>query len=213
MPLEDGSSSSSTENGSDRCRSDEDSSDSDTDSEQVAVDREELLTNSLELDELNAPAVKDAQEARSAAPAHLGAKRDRLRDSSRHQRRYREERRLGHPATSGHRGWWRTLFGGVFVRHPSSVLARTLVVLSTALVAVFAGASFGNFMSLIGSLGAASLAYCVPSYMHYRVLAADREWYWRAKDALVFLFGVTAALVGTAVTLYEIIHTDSSKPS
>jgi solute carrier family 36 (proton-coupled amino acid transporter) len=91
-----------------------------------------------------------------------------------------------------------------FVSDPKRVCARIIIVLATAITGMFAGASFGLFQSLIGSLGASSLAYTVPSLLHVRIFGDQISAGARAKDWAISLFGITGTIVGTATAVWEI---------
>lgn len=102
----------------------------------------------------------------------------------------------------------------LFIGDPRQIIARITIVLATALVAMLAGASFGLFQALVGSLGASVLAYSAPAFMHVRAFGAQSSQAVRMKDWTIFVFGVTGAIVGTGTTLYEIslIHAGQAKP-
>ncbi|KAA8492557.1 Proton-coupled amino acid transporter 2 [Porphyridium purpureum] len=110
-------------------------------------------------------------------------------------------------AVASHAGHWH-----VFVRNPMSILGRIVVVLLTVLIATFAGASFGNFMSLIGSLGAASLAYCMPSFLHLHRFGSQMSFWGKAKDVAILTFGIIAAVVGTVLSIMEMVRSEGNVP-
>eukprot|EP00168_Porphyra_purpurea_P008540 TRINITY_DN2083_c0_g1_i10.p1 TRINITY_DN2083_c0_g1~~TRINITY_DN2083_c0_g1_i10.p1 ORF type:complete len:552 (-),score=138.55 TRINITY_DN2083_c0_g1_i10:229-1884(-) len=103
---------------------------------------------------------------------------------------------------------------GVFVSDARRVLGRFLIVAGTAVVAMLAGASFGLFQSLVGSLGAATLAYTVPSLLHLKLYGNTLPLHVRIKDYAILAFGVVGAVLGTAVTVWEIarIHSGAAVP-
>lgn len=105
-------------------------------------------------------------------------------------------------------------FGSVFVSDARRVLGRFLIVAGTAVVAMLAGASFGLFQSLVGSLGAATLAYTVPSILHLKQFGNTLPMHVRIKDYFILAFGLTGALLGTLETLKQIalIHTGEVAP-
>jgi solute carrier family 36 (proton-coupled amino acid transporter) len=91
-----------------------------------------------------------------------------------------------------------------FVRDPRRVVARVAVVLATALTAMLAGASFGLFQSLVGSIGASTLAYTAPSLFHVLVFKDRLTGLQKVKNWAIFCFGVTGSVVGTLTTIWEI---------
>mmetsp|Transcript_12815 Transcript_12815/g.26007 ORF Transcript_12815/g.26007 Transcript_12815/m.26007 type:complete len:519 (+) Transcript_12815:103-1659(+) len=91
----------------------------------------------------------------------------------------------------------------LFVHDLRSILGRLLIVLGTAVVAMLAGKSFGLFQSLVGSLGAASLAYSFPSLLHVTIFGREMSRIARIRDYAVFVFGVVGAIMGTGLSIYE----------
>lgn len=102
----------------------------------------------------------------------------------------------------------------IFVRDARRVLGRFLIVAGTAVVAMLAGASFGLFQSLVGSLGAATLAYTIPAILHLKQFGNTLPMHIRIKDYIILAFGLTGALLGTLETLKQIalIHTGEAAP-
>jgi len=100
----------------------------------------------------------------------------------------------------------------LFVTNPASIIGRLLIVLTTVLVASFAGASFGNFMSLIGSLGAATLAYSIPSIMHLYTFWNQLSKWTKAKDFAILTFGILAAVLGTVISIFEMVRSEGKLP-
>lgn len=90
-----------------------------------------------------------------------------------------------------------------FVSEPWKIAFRFAIVVLTAITAMLAGANFGLFQSLVGSLGASALAYSAPAYFHVRVFGRTLTPAEKMKDWLIFAFGVIGAVVGTIVTLME----------
>mmetsp|Transcript_11747 Transcript_11747/g.35810 ORF Transcript_11747/g.35810 Transcript_11747/m.35810 type:complete len:473 (+) Transcript_11747:357-1775(+) len=86
------------------------------------------------------------------------------------------------------------------------ILSRFLIVLGTALVAVFAGKSFGLFQSLIGSLGASMLAYTAPSILHLKVFGRDLSKLSLLRNGLIMTVGILGTIVGTATTVRELLR-------
>jgi solute carrier family 36 (proton-coupled amino acid transporter) len=99
-----------------------------------------------------------------------------------------------------------------FVSDPALILLRFTIVIATAVTAMLAGASFGLFQALVGSLGASTLAYAAPSLFHVRVFRDELSVAERVKDWSIFAFGVIGSIVGTAVSLWEIskVHTGAA---
>jgi solute carrier family 36 (proton-coupled amino acid transporter) len=91
-----------------------------------------------------------------------------------------------------------------FVKDPRQVIGRVTIVCATAVTAMLAGASFGLFQSLVGSVGASTLAYTAPSLFHVRVFGDRLSGRQKAKDWAIFAFGVLGSVVGTLTTLWEI---------
>lgn len=93
-----------------------------------------------------------------------------------------------------------------FVQEPWKVAFRLIVVLATSIIAMLAGANFGLFQSLVGSLGASSLAYSAPALFHVKVFGNTLTRRERIKDWSIFCFGVIGAVVGTFATLNEFVN-------
>mmetsp|Transcript_5021 Transcript_5021/g.21751 ORF Transcript_5021/g.21751 Transcript_5021/m.21751 type:complete len:501 (-) Transcript_5021:888-2390(-) len=98
----------------------------------------------------------------------------------------------------------RTLFANQWYQ----VLCRFLVVMATAMVAMFAGKSFGLFQSLIGSLGASFLAYTGPAYLHWYMFRNEMGPLAKSRDFFIFMIGIVGSVVGTTVTLMEMFRAD-----
>lgn len=90
-----------------------------------------------------------------------------------------------------------------FVKEKLRIGIRLSIVIATALTATLAGANFGLFQSLVGSMGASCLAYSAPAFFHVKVFSRQLSFGEKVKDWLIFSFGVTGAVVGTIATLYE----------
>jgi solute carrier family 36 (proton-coupled amino acid transporter) len=101
------------------------------------------------------------------------------------------------------------IHSSLFVSDRKLILSRLLIVLGTGITAILAGASFGLFQSLVGSLGASSLAYTAPSLFHVRIFGDRLSAGARAKDWAIVAFGVIGTIVGTVTTIWEIsrVHT------
>ena len=98
-----------------------------------------------------------------------------------------------------------------FVSEPWKIMFRFAVVLGTAITATCAGANFGLFQSLVGSMGASCLAYSAPAYFHVTVYGRTLSRGEKLKDWLIFAFGVVGAIVGTACTLMEFFEQRRAK--
>lgn len=98
-----------------------------------------------------------------------------------------------------------------FVTEPWKIMFRFSVVLGTAIIATCAGANFGLFQSLVGSMGASCLAYSAPAYFHVTVYGRTLSRGEKVKDWLIFAFGVVGAIVGTACTLLEFFEQRRAK--
>jgi len=90
-----------------------------------------------------------------------------------------------------------------FVRDWRSISGRLMIVLATALTAILAGKSFGMFQALVGSLGAASLAYTIPPLLYIHKFRRDMSPGGVAFNWFIVGFGVVGAVVGTATSIYE----------
>ena len=90
-----------------------------------------------------------------------------------------------------------------FVTSKSRVLARMVVVLFTAVIAQFAADSFGLVQSLVGSVGASVLAYTAPALIANHV---ETEKWPRFKNWAVVAFGVVGGVVGTVVSVMDIVQ-------
>mmetsp|Transcript_5019 Transcript_5019/g.21747 ORF Transcript_5019/g.21747 Transcript_5019/m.21747 type:complete len:86 (-) Transcript_5019:113-370(-) len=80
--------------------------------------------------------------------------------------------------------------------------------MATAMVAMFAGKSFGLFQSLIGSLGASFLAYTGPAYLHWYMFRNEMGPLAKSRDFFIFMIGIVGSVVGTTVTLMEMFRAD-----
>lgn len=99
------------------------------------------------------------------------------------------------------------------VRDPRRIIARITIVLGTALTAMLAGASFGLFQSLVGSIGGSTLAYTAPALFHLRTFKGSLTPFQRWKNWAIFVFGISGTLCGTAATVYEIAKVHASDAS
>lgn len=99
---------------------------------------------------------------------------------------------------------------GKMVSDWRQILARTTIVIATGATAMLAGASFGLFQSLVGSVGASTLAYTAPSLFHLRVFRGELSLWQRARDWGIFVFGLLGSIIGTAVTVWEITQVHAS---
>ena len=98
-----------------------------------------------------------------------------------------------------------------YVRDPKRILARLSIVFATGATAVLAGASFGLFQSLVGSLGASSyLAYTAPAILHLQTFGAEMNGSSRLKDWCI-IFGLLGSFVGRAATIWEISRVHSGE--
>jgi len=83
-------------------------------------------------------------------------------------------------------------------------ILRTCTVMITILVAVGIP-HFGLFMSLIGSLGGAALAFILPTLFHLRLFWGQHHPLRVISNILIILFGIAASAIATTVTVIEII--------
>ncbi len=90
-----------------------------------------------------------------------------------------------------------------FVREKVRIVFRLVIVIATAMTAMLAGANFGLFQSLVGSMGASCLAYSAPAFFHVVVFRRQLSFWEKLKDWLIVAFGVVGAIIGTLATLYE----------
>jgi amino acid permease len=93
-----------------------------------------------------------------------------------------------------------------FTDDPLEVLVRVTLVVGTALAAVIAGRDFGLFQSLVGALGAATLAYTLPALFHLRIFWRRLSAWERALDIIMLIFGLGATLTATITTIMEMVH-------
>ena len=101
---------------------------------------------------------------------------------------------------------WRLKLRKLFIHNGFDIAARVSLVLGTALAAVIAGRDFGLFQSLVGALGASTLAYTLPALFHARVYWARMSRWHRAADIAVVVVGITSTVVATAVTIAELVN-------
>ncbi|KAA8491890.1 Amino acid transporter ANTL1 [Porphyridium purpureum] len=91
----------------------------------------------------------------------------------------------------------------LFIEDSRVVTGRSVVVFLTAVVAMVAGEHFGLFMSLVGSLGASFLAYCIPAILHLWRFWSESSLSSKMTDTFMLLFGICLAVVGTATSVQE----------
>lgn len=103
----------------------------------------------------------------------------------------------------------------LFVKDRRCIAIRLGVVVLTGGVAVVAGASFGLFQALVGSLGASALAYTAPALLHYMAFRDQLSRTAKVKDLGIVIFGVVGAVIGTATSVWEIvqIHRGNASPT
>lgn len=103
----------------------------------------------------------------------------------------------------------------LFVQDRRSIAIRIGVVILTAGVAVVAGASFGLFQALVGSLGASVLAYTAPALLHYLAFHDQLSRTAKVKDLAIVVFGIVGAVIGTVTSVWEIaqIHRGNASPT
>lgn len=89
------------------------------------------------------------------------------------------------------------------MREKVRIVFRLVIVIATAMTAMLAGANFGLFQSLVGSMGASCLAYSAPAFFHVVVFRRQLSFWEKLKDWLIVAFGVVGAIIGTLATLYE----------
>ncbi|GJD07860.1 Amino acid transporter ANTL2 [Galdieria sulphuraria] len=91
----------------------------------------------------------------------------------------------------------------LFERNPKNVMARLTIVFGTAATAALAGSSFGLFQALVGSLGAASLAYIFPSLFHLKLFRTQLTLSEKTKNMIILIFGLVGMVIGTYVSIME----------
>jgi len=82
---------------------------------------------------------------------------------------------------------------------------RTALVVTATLVAMFVP-GFGNFISLIGSLACALLAFVIPTICYLKIFGSELQWWQWVLNALVVALGVVGAVVGTVDSINKLIH-------
>lgn len=94
------------------------------------------------------------------------------------------------------------------------ITVRIAVLFGTAVVAMVAGASFGLFQSLVGSLGAAVLAYIAPAMLHSATFGDSMSGWRKGKNIFIVVFGILGMIFGTGTAIWEIVlvHRGVSKP-
>jgi len=80
---------------------------------------------------------------------------------------------------------------------------RISLVLFTVILAVSIP-EFDLLTSFIGGLFATALAYIIPALIHLKIFPGNK-WYVIVKDVLIILWGVTASILCTSVTIYEMV--------
>ena len=84
-------------------------------------------------------------------------------------------------------------------------LLRSSTVMITILVAVGIP-HFGLFMSLVGSLGGAALAFVLPTIFHLKLFWGRHHPLRFISSILITFFGVAASAISTAVTVIQIVE-------
>eukprot|EP00656_Telonema_subtile_P025757 TRINITY_DN2779_c0_g1_i3.p1 TRINITY_DN2779_c0_g1~~TRINITY_DN2779_c0_g1_i3.p1 ORF type:complete len:331 (-),score=111.06 TRINITY_DN2779_c0_g1_i3:216-1208(-) len=93
-------------------------------------------------------------------------------------------------------------------QHPPTLKQNMLRVCLVAVTALVARSvpDFGLFISLVGSSCCALLAFVMPAAIHLEVHRDQMQWYYGVRDLLVMLFGVVVAVLGTYISLQEIVN-------
>ncbi len=89
-------------------------------------------------------------------------------------------------------------------RDAISRLFRTLLVLLTALVAIFAaGPNFANFVALVGTTMSCPLMLFFPAVMHLKMFWDDKKlhWCWKALDVFLAALGAFLVVFSTWITV------------
>jgi len=107
------------------------------------------------------------------------------------------------PEWANEEEWRRTKQRNLFERNPKNVMARLAIVFGTAVTAALAGSSFGLFQALVGSLGAASLAYIFPALFHLKLFRDQLAFGEKTKNLIILIFGLVGMLIGTYVSIME----------
>mmetsp|Transcript_16243 Transcript_16243/g.41149 ORF Transcript_16243/g.41149 Transcript_16243/m.41149 type:complete len:500 (-) Transcript_16243:307-1806(-) len=81
---------------------------------------------------------------------------------------------------------------------------RTAIVLFAGAIAISIP-HFGLFVSLVGGLGCAMIAFTIPSICHYKIFGKDLPWYVKSKDILIAAFGVIGGIACTYTTTVSLI--------
>ncbi|KAL6047357.1 hypothetical protein QOT17_021687 [Balamuthia mandrillaris] len=83
-------------------------------------------------------------------------------------------------------------------------LSRTCLVGLTVAAAILVP-DFGLVVSFIGALGASTLAFILPGLIHLVQFWGEMSEFGRAWDLLVIAFGVLVVVVGTSLSVYELV--------
>lgn len=65
---------------------------------------------------------------------------------------------------------------------------------------------FGLIISLIGAFGSSALAFILPSAFHLKLMWHEIPIFSRCVDVTIFVFGVSASIVGTVTAMIEIVN-------
>ena len=65
--------------------------------------------------------------------------------------------------------------------------------------------SFGDFLGLIGGFGGTTLALVMPCAIHLKVMWKQIPWSVKAKDIILIIFGVFAAIFSTYLSTRDLI--------
>eukprot|EP01114_Cavostelium_apophysatum_P016843 TRINITY_DN4873_c0_g1_i1.p1 TRINITY_DN4873_c0_g1~~TRINITY_DN4873_c0_g1_i1.p1 ORF type:complete len:457 (-),score=67.35 TRINITY_DN4873_c0_g1_i1:355-1629(-) len=87
---------------------------------------------------------------------------------------------------------------------------RFWIVAATVLVSILIP-HFSLFLSLIGGFGCAFLAFVLPTAFHLKLFWKESTITRKISHILILFFGVSASLITTAVTIYEIVVLSKNK--
>jgi len=89
-----------------------------------------------------------------------------------------------------------------------STLRAAVVLLTTLLAASVPG--FGLFISLVGSLVCALLAFVLPALIHFQMFKDEMGWAAMLKDISIVLFGLTGAALGTMDAINGVLYSEEA---
>ena len=85
-------------------------------------------------------------------------------------------------------------------------LLRTIIVLTTAGIAIALKDDFAYVSAIVGSVGSSTLGFILPCVFHMVLCKDTNTRLTKVKDCLFVAFGVIGGVVGVTVTIQQIVQ-------